>query len=118
MFDMDLPLHDAFRRGGLGRTAAMVWYLLIATPGMGAADIALELRIHRSTAYRNLGRLANARLVRCEQSLWYPMKRDLDTVASELGTAGTLDRQRQMHKRQRRGFAQALTPQDQRPATN
>jgi DNA-binding transcriptional ArsR family regulator len=103
---MSTPLHDAFRRRGLGPTAGLIWRLVGETPGITAAELDSKVGLHRSTVYRNLSRLREAGLVYPDEGRWFPVPRDLDDVARELGVDGSLARQRQNHARQRKTFGQ------------
>lgn len=108
------PLHDAFRRDGLGPTAGRILELVQKKPGMTATEITRLIGMDRSTVYRNLRRLHDAALLCSHRHRWYPVVRDLDEVAREIGVAGTLDRQRREHQRQRNSFALARNLRSQR----
>jgi len=98
--------NDAFRRKGLGPNARRIWISLEENPYRSIVDISLDLRLHRDTVRRNLKELERFRLAvqRGYPAKWAAQKRDLDSVASELGTAGMLDRQRAQHEFERYGF--------------
>jgi len=97
---------DVFRRKGLGPNARRIWLTLKRNPQSTVTEVSLALGIHRTTVGRNLNELQRFGLAiqQGKPAKWSHLDRDLDLVAYELGTAGSLERQRNQHAVERRAF--------------
>ena len=98
--------NDVFRRKGLGPNARRIWLNLKRNPQSTVTQISLALGIDRTTARRNLNELQRYGLAiqQGTPAKWSHLDRDLNLVARELGTAGSLERQRTQHAVERRAF--------------
>lgn len=94
------PGHDVWRWAGLGKNGWRILRALDPEHGVAASQLATALKIHRSTAWRNLAKLAEHHLaIRDPDGCWRRAKElDLDQVAQELAVTGTGDRQRKRHR--------------------
>ena len=97
---------DVFRRKGLGPNARRIWLNLKRNPQSTVTQISLALGIDRTTARRNLNELQRFGLAiqQGTPAKWSHLDRDLSLVARELGTAGSLDRQRAQYQNDRHAF--------------
>lgn len=110
--------HDAFRPGGLGKSAAQVWALLQAGP-QTVADLATQTGRTPRTVRAALKRMARIvepvtgeivlTMVEREGEKWQALPGvDLDHVARVTGTAGKGKAQRARHRQERQSHRQAL----------
>lgn len=90
---------DVFRRKGLSPNALRIWLLLLSVEGLKTFDISLELGLHRSTVNRNLKELERVGLAvqGGYPPKWSSVRRDLGSVARDLGTEGASKDQRLQH---------------------
>jgi hypothetical protein len=111
-------LPDAFRPGGLGKTAGDVWAALQEGP-CTARELAEATGRRPRTVWAALRRLARvvdsgtgeivARLVESDGDQWRALPgADLDRVARVLGTAGKGKAQREAHRRERTAHRRML----------
>lgn len=98
--------HDAFTYAGLGRSAARVYGLLDLATGHTARDLARALGLSLRTVLRKLRDLQAVGLARWNglDGTWSADVVDLDELAVDLGTAGTVAARRARHVRERQGF--------------
>jgi DNA-binding transcriptional ArsR family regulator len=98
--------HDAFyNRSGLGKAAHRALSALISAPGRTAAELAAGLGLAPRTARTHLRLLARFGLAEADaDGHWYPVQRDLDTVAADLGNQGRAQRLRQAIELEREGY--------------
>jgi DNA-binding transcriptional ArsR family regulator len=98
------PSHDAWRRGALGKGPQRVYVLVLENFG-AVAEIASRLGVSKRAVYKHLATLReNGLVTRGEAGGWSCTDKTLDEVAVEWGTAGTGERQRDAHRRQRDGW--------------
>jgi hypothetical protein len=101
--------HDVWRHHGLGHSSSLVWLELDAHRGMGKREIAAIRHLTTQTIRHHLAKLQMHGLVGCDQfGLWRRVERNLDEVASELGTYGASGHQRHRHHLEREVFSDAL----------
>lgn len=108
---------DAFRWGGLGKTAWCVWGLLPTAEAEGTtvAALAAAQDSHPSTVRRTLARLVVHGLARGHGSgPWHRGEADVNEVARRLGNAGAGQRQRDQHAEQRRVYQDFMIARDRR----
>lgn len=92
---------DAWRWRGLGLAKARTWGLL-SDDGISTSALAGLLGVDPRTARRHVAALAEHGLAARLDGAWVRGPADPDAVAEEIGTAGTLERQRQRHQLERR----------------
>jgi len=96
------PGDDACRWGGLGKNGCRILDLLDPERGVTAKEVAAALKIHISTARKNLAKLAAHQLaIRGQDGLWRRAEHpDLREAARDLGVDGAGERQREQHERE------------------
>ncbi|MEU7228965.1 MarR family winged helix-turn-helix transcriptional regulator [Streptomyces chrestomyceticus] len=112
-----LVSHDAFHRYGHGTTGARILALLDVTEGQGARELREALAVHRTTISRRLALLVADGLVVESEGLYYLAKplagptgcleadeEVLAASAEQRGTAGSGERRRQRHARERLNY--------------
>ena len=97
---------DAFRWGGLGKSAAEIWLVLQHGP-MTVAELVELTGRSRATVRRALERMSDmVGIVDCLDGKWQIRSgAELARAAEILGTAGMSTRQRQQHDRERIDYA-------------
>jgi len=96
-------LPDAFRQGGLGRSAFEVLRALEAE-GLRAKELAQKTGRHVQTIRKSLKRLHEFGYARKSCGKWYGIpieKIDLPELARKVGMSGARKRQREQHKADR-----------------
>jgi DNA-binding transcriptional ArsR family regulator len=104
--DTPLTLHDAFAPGGLTPAAAEVMELLSAVEPSTPKNLADRSGRHVRTVQRALTALRESGLVERIEGGWVRRDRDLEEVASEVGTLGRTTIIRSRHIAQRADFAE------------
>jgi hypothetical protein len=109
--------HDVFRFGGLGKSAGQVWQVLQEHPA-SIDELAEVTGRHKKTIERVIDRMSKLADPLTGESLpmvasddgkiYHPLPVDLDRVAHAVGTAGTGERQRKEHAKERRLHARSL----------
>lgn len=115
--------HDVFRNSGLGKSAGQIWQALQECPAT-VDELARITGRHERTIKRVLVRMAKLAdpltgeylpMVASDDpqgasggETYHPLPVDLDRIAHAVGTAGTAERQRKEHVRERRSHAQGL----------
>lgn len=124
---LSVAAHDAFRNGGLGKSAAEVYWFLCTYGPM--TDRELSDRTGRSlrTVQRVLSimsRMADTvtgefiSLVELDGQQWRGNNVDLNHVAMIVGTAGTAKQQRAQHKREREAHLDLLAARKKQQQTD
>jgi DNA-binding MarR family transcriptional regulator len=104
--------HDVWRYQALGHSTSLVWLELDPYRGRAAQEVARIRDLTVQTVRHHLAKLQKHGLVRRGAGeLWLRVERDLDEVASELGTRGNGQRQRNRHVRERELFFNQLKRQ-------
>lgn len=103
-----LAAHDAFRWAGLGKASGEVYGTLLQTGVLTPSAIADATGRGERTVVRALARMIEFKMVEKVADGWRAVVVDLDDVARELGTAGTLARQKFLHKLAREGWKDYL----------
>jgi predicted transcriptional regulator len=97
--------HDAFfDRSGLGKNAHRVWDMLHGSPGATKKSLALSLGLDTRTVAKHLQALQECGLAEADAAHWFPVSRDLDAVAADLGTYGRMVRLDEAHTRERDNY--------------
>lgn len=102
------PAADAYRWGGLGKTAWRVRRALERAGSATMAELRVQLQMNPRTLRRSLGRLHAVGAAELADGVWHPVAVDLQVVARELGTDGAADRQREAHREQRLAYRELL----------
>jgi hypothetical protein len=104
------PGDDACRWRALGKNGCRILDLLDPEDGMTAKEVAAALKIHISTARKNLAKLAAHQLaIRGQDGLWRRAEHpDLKGAARDLGVDGAGERQRKQHEREQASNWQSL----------
>ena len=115
--------HDAFRRNGLGKSAAEIWDELHKKPST-ANELVEATGRHITTIRRVLGMMSRLEipvsgemttLVSEVDGVWQCTPNvDLDIVAQAVNTAGYGEQQRKKHQAERRAYRRARTRQQER----
>ncbi|MGI9066897.1 MAG: hypothetical protein ACR2HX_10900 [Pyrinomonadaceae bacterium] len=96
-------LPDAFRQGGLGRSAYEVLTILEAGP-LQTKEIAQKTGRHVQTIRKSLKRLQDFGYAKTSNGKWYGIpieKIDLPELARKVGMSGARKKQREQHKAER-----------------
>jgi hypothetical protein len=114
--------HDAFRRNGLGKSAAEIWEELQKKP-LTANELITATGRHITTIRRVLGMMSRLEipvngemttLVSEVDGLWHCTEDvDLDIVAQAVNTADYGEQQRKKHHAERRAYRRARTRQQE-----
>lgn len=108
------PSHDAWRRGGLGKSTYRVWRVLTAVRPRRAKEIAAGLPLGLRMTQRHLGKLRQHGLAVQDGDGWRRGKGDLDRVAEALDVSGKGEAEQRRHERDRRTYRHALADGAQR----
>jgi predicted transcriptional regulator len=102
---------DAFSRGGLNKSAAKVYDLLIKEPQRTKVDIKRKTRLSYPTVTSALNKLIENKAVYKENKYWHACRdlNILDEIAEKRNTRGKLERKKEVHRRERRKYAAWLT---------
>jgi hypothetical protein len=112
-----LSNHDTFRYGGLGKSAGQVYAALQESPA-NIDELAEITGRHTKTIERALDRMSKLTdpltgehlpmVSSNDREIYHPLPVDLDHIAHALGMAGTGERQRKEHARERRLHRRSL----------
>lgn len=107
--DMPPVNHDAFlNHSGLGKNVHRVLTALYRAPGTTAEMLEKSLGLQRRTVRRHLGCLAVHGLAETDgEGHWFPTKRELDSVAADLGNLGRSARLQTQVSLERQGYDDA-----------
>ena len=106
--------HDAFRHGGLSKSAFKVWEALTDSP-VSLRDLSTRLGYKRPDSMRRLlAVLAHHGLAAKADDGWRRLTPDLDALARDLGTSGKGEAQQKLHGAQRARAAAKVGTTDDR----
>jgi DNA-binding MarR family transcriptional regulator len=114
--------HDVFfNRSGLGKTVHRVLSALQQAPGSTVSQLAAGLSLDPRSITKHLNTMKQHGLSdHDEAGHWFPVDRDLNAVAADLGNAGRAADLRQQVRTERTGYEQAnptaSADQDSKPA--
>lgn len=116
--DLSANAHDAFRFGGLGKSAGEVWQVLQQGPAI-LDELAAQTGRHPKTVKRVLERMERLAdpltgeilpmIARLDAQTYQALPVDLDQVAQVIGTAGIGEQQQAQHAKERRLHARSLS---------
>jgi hypothetical protein len=102
---------DIWRIGALGKSAKLIFDALVEAQSingdMRVSDLADKTKKCKKTIKRILVKLHNCGMVYCEGVFWYPeevTEDKLKAIARMCGTEGSLQRQKENHKKERDNF--------------